>query len=41
MLGKGKMTKALIVKASGFSGLAKRKIEEAGGEAVALEVEEE
>ncbi len=36
VLGKGKITKPLIVKAPSFSGIAKRKIEEAGGEAVSL-----
>lgn len=36
VLGKGKLSKALIVKAPSFSGLAEKKIQEAGGEAVTL-----
>ncbi len=40
VLGKGKVTAPLIVKAPSFSALAKKKIEAAGGEAVSLEVDE-
>jgi len=40
VLGKGKVTAPLIVKASNFSALAKKKIEAAGGEAVSLTVDE-
>lgn len=36
VIGKGKVTKALIVKAASFSGRAAKKIEEAGGKAVVL-----
>lgn len=36
VLGRGKLTKALMVKAPEFSGLAEKKIQEAGGESVTL-----
>lgn len=40
VLGKGRVTKPLIIKAPSFSESAKRKIEEAGGKAISLEAGE-